>query len=145
MKIKKTFPRLALVLSLTAISAWADPLPLISASEAQLPDAKPVTTRAITRGPGIKLLSPNEVNAASFALKIALEPRGGAKIEPNSVRIEYLKEPAVDLTARASAGVKHDQIDLPQVSVPKGVHHIRVSVKDSEGRSTATVVSLNAK
>jgi hypothetical protein len=44
-----------------------------------------------------------------------------------------------------TAGIKPDQIDLPQVSVPKGVHHLRVSVKDSEGRSTTTVLSLNAK
>mgnify|MGYP003344437774 FL=1 len=51
----------------------------------------------------------------------------------------------LDLTPRLSAGLKGDQIDLPQVSVPKGTHTLRVSAKDSEGRSTATVISLNAQ
>ncbi len=132
---------LALATSLT----WADPVALISPSEAQLPDAKAVTTRAITRGPGVKMLNAAEVNASAFALKIALEPRGGAKIDPHSLRLEYMKEPAVDLTPRVTAGIKPDQIDLPQVSVPKGVHHLRVSVKDTEGRATTTVLSLTAK
>ena len=136
---------LALWSALSLSPAWADPLTLISPHEAQLPDAKAVTTRAITRGPGIKMVTAPEVHAASFALKIALEPRGGAKIDPQSLRLEYLKEPAVDLTQRVSAGLKADQIDLPQVSVPKGVHHLRVSVKDTEGRSTTTVLSLTAK
>ena len=137
--------QLALWSALSLSPAWADPLALISPTEAQLPDAKAVTTRAITRGPGIKMVNPPEVNAASFALKIALEPRGGAKIDPHSLRLEYMKEPAVDLTPRVSAGIKPDHIDLPQVSVPKGVHHLRVSVKDSEGRATSTVLSLTAK
>lgn len=145
MKKRLTLISIVLASILAAPMAWADPLALISPTEAQLPDAKAVTTRAITRGPGIKMVNAPEVNAASFALKIALEPRGGAKIDPHSLRVEYLKEPAVDLTPRLTAGIKPDQIDLPQVSVPKGVHHLRVSVKDSEGRSTTTVLSLNAK
>lgn len=145
MKKRSSLLSLLLASTLATPVAWADPLALISPTEAQLPDAKAVTTRAITRGPGIKMVSAPEVNAASFALKIALEPRGGAKIDPHSLRVEYLKEPAVDLTPRLTAGIKPDQIDLPQVSVPKGVHHLRVSVKDSEGRATTTVLSLNAK
>jgi hypothetical protein len=145
MKMSFSLKPWVMMSTLTASLVWADPVTLISPNEAQLPDAKAVTTRAITRGPGIKMLSAPEVNAASFALKIALEPRGGAKIDPHSLRVEYLKEPAVDLTPRVSAGVKPDQIDLPQVSVPKGVHHLRVSVKDSEGRASTSVLSLNAK
>jgi hypothetical protein len=145
MKLKHTLRVTALIGAWTLSTAWAEPLALISNAEAQLPNAKPVTTRAITRGPGIKLVSPADVNAGSFSLKIAFEPRGGAKIDPQSVHVEYLKEPVVDLTPRLSAGLKGDQIDLPQVSVPKGTHTLRVSAKDSEGRSTATVISLNAQ
>ncbi len=145
--MKKPFSIRPLVLSLALVAplCGAEPVTLISPTEAQLPDAKAVTTRAITRGPGVKMVNAPEVNAASFALKIALEPRGGAKIDPHSLRLEYLKEPAVDLTPRVSAGIKPDQIDLPQVSVPKGVHHLRVSVKDTDGRATTTVLSLTAK
>ena len=143
--MRKIIPVLTLLIGTLAASVHAQQVALISANEAQLPDAKAVTTRAITRGPGIKLVSPAEVNAASFALKIAFEPRGGAKIDPQSVHVEYLKEPTVDLTSRVSAGLKSDHIELPQVSVPKGTHHLRISAKDTEGRSSATVLSLNAK
>mgnify|MGYP003336105080 FL=1 len=145
MKLKHTLLMTSLICACALSSAWAEPLALISNAEAQLPNAKPVTTRAITRGPGIKLVSPTEVSAASFSLKIAFEPRGGAKIDPQSVHVEYLKEPVVDLTSRLVAGFKGDHIDLPQVSVPKGTHTLRVTAKDSEGRATATVISLNAQ
>ena len=59
--------------------------------------------------------------------------------------LEYLKEPSIDLTHRVSAGFKADAIELPQLSLPKGAHHFRVSVKDSEGRATTSTLSLNAK
>ena len=118
---------------------------LITPNEAKLPDAKPATTRAITRGPAIKLLTPQEVSANSFNLKIALEARGGAKIDPHTLRVEYLKDPAVDLTNRVSAGLKGDAIDLSQVTVPQGQHTFKVSVADSEGRQTSQTISLTAK
>ena len=140
--IKRSMTLFALYVSFGAL---AEPLALVSPLEAQLPNATMISTRAITRGPGVKLLTPSEVSAQSFALKIALEPRGGSTIDTSSIKLEYLKEPAIDLTQRASAGFKGDAIDLPQLSLPKGTHHFRVSVKDSEGRSTSSTLSLNAK
>lgn len=134
----------AILCGFLASGAHANPIALISPVEAQMPDAKVPITRAITRGPGIRVLSPTDVKADAFALKIGLEPRGGAKVDPKSVRVEYLKEPAVDLTARIQTAVKPDQIDLPSVRVPKGVHHLRVTVTDSEGRASSSVVRLNA-
>ena len=138
-------PFLASIALFISLGAVAEPLALVSAAEAQLPNATMVSTRAITRGPGVKLLTPTEVSAPSFALKIALEPRGGATIDTASIKLEYLKEPSIDLTQRVSAGIKADAIELPQLSLPKGAHHFRVSVKDSEGRATTSTLSLNAK
>lgn len=118
---------------------------LITEAEAQTPNLQVPATRGITRGPGIKLHSPVEVTGKSFAFKIGFEPRGGAKIDPTSIKFEYLKQPIVDLTARFKTGLTGNQLELPQASVPAGTHPIRVSVRDTEGREGQTVIQLSAK
>lgn len=118
---------------------------LITEAEAQTPNLQLPTTRAITRGPGINLLTPSEVLAKSFTLKLVFEPRGGAKIDASSIKFEYLKQPIIDLTTRFRPGLNGNQIELAMVSVPPGKHPIRVSVRDSEGREGHTVIHLSAK
>lgn len=119
--------------------------PLITEAEAQAPNLQVPATRAITRGPGINLLSPTEVTGKSFAFRMVFEPRGGAKIDPGSIKFEYLKQHVVDLTARFKTGLNGNQLELPQASVPAGTHPIRVSVRDSEGREGKTIIHLSAK
>lgn len=119
--------------------------PLITEAEAQTPNLQVPATRAITRGPGINLLSPTEVTGKSFAFKMIFEPRGGAQIDSGSIKFEYLKQPIVDLTARFKKGLNGNQLELPQASVPAGTHPIRVSVRDSEGREGKTIIHLSAK
>ncbi|PUE36981.1 hypothetical protein B9Z34_13580 [Limnohabitans sp. Hippo3] len=133
---------MALVLSPWSAMAQTQ---LITEAEAQAPNMQVPATRAITRGPGINLLSPTEVSGKSFAFKMVFEPRGGAKIDPSSVKFEYLKQPVVDLTARFKTGLNGNQLELPQASVPAGTHPIRVSVRDSEGREGKTIIHLSAK
>lgn len=118
---------------------------LITEAEAQAPALQIASTRAITRGPGIHLISPSEVTGKSFAFKLNFEPRGGASIDLNSIKFEYLKQPIVDLTARFKTGLNGNQLELPQASVPAGTHPIRVSVRDSEGREGNTIIHLSAK
>ena len=118
---------------------------LITEEEAKLPNAHVLSTRAITRGPAIKLLTPTEVPAKSFALKLNLEARGGAKIDPGSLKIEYLKQPIVDLTSRFKAGLQGNHIELQQAKIPEGQHAIKVSIKDSEGREGMHIIQLLAK
>lgn len=118
---------------------------LITEAEAQTPNLQVPATRAITRGPGISLKTPAEVAAKSFPFKMVFEPRGGAKIDPTSIKLEYLKQPIVDLTARFKTGLNGNQLELPQASVPAGTHPIRVSVRDSEGREGHTIIHLSAK
>lgn len=118
---------------------------LITEAEAQTPNLQVPSTRAITRGPGISLLSPTEVTGKSFEFKISFQPRGGAKIDAASIKFEYLKQPVVDLTARIKTGLNGNQLELPQASVPAGIHPIRVSVRDTEGREGQTVIHLSAK
>ena len=93
---------------LLATSALAETL--IKESEARLPPA-PATataTRSITRGPGIRILSPDAGSlslASPFPLQIAFEPHGGAKIDLSTVCLLYTSDAAderssVDLGGR---------------------------------------------
>lgn len=71
-----------------------------------------------------------------FQLKF--EPYGGAKIDPTSVKVIYLRTPNVDLTQRIKAFVQPSGIDIPEVELPAGEHMVRVDVKDSDGRIGTT-------
>ena len=123
------------------------PVVLISEAEAKLPPLTDValTTRAgVTRGPKVVLVS----SAASagvkspFHLRFKLESFGGAKIDPASVKVTYLKNPAVDLTERFGKITQADGLELVAAEAPAGVHHIRVTVQDSEGRRSSANFAL---
>jgi hypothetical protein len=118
---------------------------LITADEAKQPAAaqKPAS-RAITRGPGVKLASPESVSG-QFPLKVAFEPRGDSKIDPASVKVELLKGNGIDLTDRLKAGIKPTGIEIASAAAPAGEHPIRVSVRDSEGRIGTAEFKLTVK
>ncbi|HET8706827.1 MAG TPA: hypothetical protein VFM46_11055, partial [Pseudomonadales bacterium] len=102
-------------------TAFAEPL--ITAEEAALPPAPPsLTTRGISRGPGVKLVTPSEDTAvkAPFDFKVAFEPRGGSKIDIKSVKAVYLKSPAVDLTPRLQSGISETGVNVTGAEVPAG-------------------------
>ena len=126
-------------------AAGAQTLQLISPDEAKLPDAPPIATRAITRGPGVKLLSPESGKKESFAFKIAFEPRGNSKIDPASVQVIYLKHPQVDLTERSKSSINPGGIELSSASAPPGDHPIRVLVRDDEGRQGVATMKLSLR
>jgi hypothetical protein len=136
----------AVLLSFACASGtFAQTLQLITPDEASLPAsaAKPAS-RAITRGPAVKLVSPDSVSGP-FALKVAFEPRGGAKVDPASVKVEYLKGPGIDLTERVKAGIKPAGIEIPTAAAPAGQHPIRVSVRDDEGRLGTAEFNLTVR
>ena len=121
---------------------------LIKESEASLPPPPQAkgATRAITRGPGISIVSPNPSGqkiTSPFPLNIVFEPHGGAKIDLSSVRISYLRSENVDLLDRVHQGLTEKGINLASAEVPPGEHQIRVVVQDSEGRQSTTVLNLN--
>jgi hypothetical protein len=115
--------------------------PLISAKEAALPPASATATRGISRGPAIKMVSPepDKPVSAPFDFKINFEGRADAKIDANSVKVVYMKSPFVDLTPRLRASISSSGIDFSKAIAPPGTHPIRVTVKDSDGRETNTV------
>jgi len=130
---------------IAASSAAAEPIQLITDKEAKLPAATQAPSRAITRGPAVKLLSPEGVANGVFPLKVLFEPHGGSKIDPASVQVIYLKNPLVDLTGRIKSGIRSDGIDLVSVTAPSGDHPIRISVRDDEGRQGTLVINLSVK
>lgn len=137
---KVAFTSLLLVASQLAIAA-----PLITAKEAALPPAAgTLATRGISRGPAIKLTSPEADTpvVAPFDFKVNFEARGDAKIDPNSVKVVYMKSPFVDLTPRLKGAISTNGIDFAKADVPAGTHTIRITVKDSEGRETNSVLNL---
>lgn len=142
MNLRRVFTfDLAVALALAAAPILAQPL--VTEEEAKLPNLKSIATRGVTRAPGIKLVSP-EAGAAKtpFNLKIAFEPRGGASIDPGSVKLTYLKTPVVDLTERVRSGISAGGIEHRDAQMPAGEHLIRVSVTDNEGRNTSSVIKL---
>lgn len=120
--------------------------PLISATEAALPAASgALATRGISRGPSVKLASPEADTSVSSPIdfKVNFEARGEGKIDPNSVKVIYMKSPFVDLTPRLKGAISSSGINFAKADVPPGTHTIRVTVKDVDGRETNSVFTLN--
>jgi hypothetical protein len=110
---------------------------LITEEEAKLPPPRGAITtdrRGITRGPKVELVDDNEPVHSPMHLQLKFESYGGAKIDPNSVKVTYMRTPNVDLTGRVKPFVQPTGIDIPDVQLPVGDHMVRVDIKDSDGR-----------
>lgn len=119
---------------------------LVSQAEADLPPAKdtPFVARGVTRGPGIELLSPNDNAAKSpMVFHVKFVAHNGAKIDPASVTVVYLKAKPVDLTPRVQPYVTADGIDISDAEVPPGTHLFRIFARDSEGRGGTQTIKLS--
>lgn len=145
LKFTHMFKKLLTTLLLSLNGAAFAQVQLVTADEANRPDQTIAGTRAISRGPSIKLLSNPSVDAKSFQFKIAMEPKGGSQLDSHSFKIEYLKNPPVELTERLKFAFTGNQFSIPAAAIPKGVHAFKVSVKDTDGREGHSVISLEAK
>jgi hypothetical protein len=114
---------------------------LITEEEAKLPPPKGAIVadrRGITRGPKIKVLDESEPVHSPMHLQVMFESFGGAKIDLDSVKVTYLRNPSVDLTPRVKPFLQNVGIDIPDVQLPVGEHLVRIDVKDSDGRIGST-------
>jgi hypothetical protein len=114
---------------------------LITEEEAKLPPPKGAVAadrRGVTRGPKIDFIPDHEPLHSPMHLQMKFESFGGAKIDPDSVKITYLRTPNVDLTPRVKSFVRASGIDMPDVQLPAGDHMLRVDIKDSDGRVGST-------
>ena len=142
--VRMAFSTLLLAGGLCSAGA-AIALDLITEEEARLPAAPKMATRGgITRGPGIKAVSPNPDGqvTAPFAMKVEFQPHGGSKIDVGSVKVTYLKKPAVDLTPRLKGAISESGINLAGANVPAGMHDIKIDVTDDEGRTKSETISF---
>ena len=144
MSVKSTKSiRTALLASLVAMPTFAFATALITAEEAALPVMKgavATSNRGITRGPKITV----EEGAAKSPIrfKVKFQPLGGSSIDPDGVKVIYLKQPNVDLTPRVKPFTQPTGIDMPDAQLPPGDHLVRIDVKDSEGRVSTTSFML---
>lgn len=138
---------IAAVVSSAAIPAFAAHV-LITEEEAKLPPPKGAVAtdrRGVTRGPKIKYVEDSEPIHSPMHLQLTFESFGGAKIDPDSVKVTYLRTPNVDLTPRIKSFVQASGIDIPDVQLPAGDHMVRVDVKDSDGRLGSTSFVLRVE
>ena len=144
--------RLTIVFSAFAMVAAGGGIParafqLITVAEADLPAAATteIAMRGLTRGPGVDQRSPSPdvmTPMGPLTLDVAFEAHNGASVDPGTVRVTYLKDPAVDLTQRLKPYITATGIKAGDVDVPPGVHMIRIDLTDTQGRSTTTVMKI---
>ena len=111
---------------------------LITEEEAKLPPPRGAVAadrRGITRGPRIDVVMPADQVHSPVHLQLKFESFGGAKIDPDSVKVTYLRTPNVDLTPRIKPFVQPTGIDMPDAELPAGDHMVRVDIKASDGRA----------
>ena len=132
-----------------APSAAQQPVVLVTVEEAALPPLAELGEqgRGISRGPGIELVAPgNDATAASVPLpfRIRFTPRNDVPINPDTVRVTYLRSRPVDVTSRLRGYVTPGGIDIPLAIVPAGAHAFRIEVADGLGRQSATLLRFIA-
>jgi len=119
---------------------------LISETEAKLPASTDVgmTTRGLTRGPGVEQVSPdpNRGVTSPLPLKIKFIARNNVAIDPDSVKVVYLKAQNVDLTDRIKKYLTPDGIDMAKAEIPPGTHQLRINLKDKNGRTSTATLKL---
>jgi len=135
---------LSIAASLTLLSAptrSADPVQLITTAEAALPPGAVPSFEvrgSPTRLPSITVAAPHPGGGAVYSpldFKLTFRAFGGAKIDPESVVLTYIKKPDIDITARIKSFITADGIDIAQAAVPPGQHQFWIEVKDTDGRT----------
>lgn len=125
-------------------SGAAQATQLITEDEAKLPPPKGAVAtdrRGILRGPKVEVVSPSDAASSPLRLQLKFESFGGAKIDPDSVKVIFLRSPNVDLTARVKPFIQADGINMQDAELPPGEYLVRVDIKDSDGRpGTASFV-----
>lgn len=118
---------------------------LITEEEANLPPPKGAIAadrRGILRGPKVEFVSPGGSVSSPLRLVLKFESFGGAKIDPDSVKVIFLRTPNVDLTSRVKPFVQADGINMQDAELPPGEYTVRVDLKDSDGRPGTTIFTL---
>lgn len=119
---------------------------LITEAEAMLPASNEVamSMRGLSRGPGVEQISPDPERGvpSPLPLKVKFLPRNNVAIDPASVKVTYLKSKSVDLTDRIKKHLTAEGIDMAKAEIPPGTHHLRINLKDNQGRTSTATIKL---
>jgi hypothetical protein len=121
---------------------------LITTDEAKLPSDPlgQIASRGLTRGPSVDQVAPPAdamvPSGGSLELDVSFAPHNGSSIDPSKVRVTYLKQPEIDLTQRLKPFITPKGIEARDVTVPPGVHMIRIEVTDSNGATTTQIMKI---
>jgi hypothetical protein len=113
---------------------------LITPAEAALPAGRLPLIKlrgSPTRRPNVVIVFPPPYAGlieSPFDLKIQFHAYGGAEIDPASVVLTYLKEPAIDITQRIAPFITATGIEVLKAEVPPGRHDFWIELKDKDGR-----------
>jgi hypothetical protein len=125
---------------LRIISSPAEAFELVTPAEAALPAGKVPTIDlrgSPTRRPIVTVVSPPPgagLVHSPLDLKLQFRAFGGAVVNPNSVVVTYLKQPAIDITQRLAPFITAKGIEIEQAAVPPGTHVFWIELKDNDGR-----------
>lgn len=125
---------------LVAAGTPARAFDLVTPAEAALPAATLPTLElrgSPTRRPAVVVVSPPPTAGqihSPMDLKLQFRAFGGAAIDPSSVVITYVKQPAIDMTQRLTPYITAQGIDIAQAQVPPGKHQFWIELKDTQGR-----------
>jgi hypothetical protein len=125
---------------LLAAALPANAFELVTPEEAALPAGQipALTLRGgPTRRPSITVISPPPTAGllhSPLDLKLQFRSFGGAEIDPKSVVVTYLKEPAIHMTQRLTPFITAQGIEVAHAAVPPGKHQFWIELKDKDGR-----------
>jgi hypothetical protein len=139
-------PRFCLAALLAGLLASpAQAAELITALEAKQPPPRGAVIddqRGILRGPKIELISPADTTPSPLRLHLTFQSFGGTKIDPESIRVTFLRSPNVDLTPRIKPFTLATGIDMPNAEAPPGEYLVRIDLKDTDGHPGSTIIVL---
>ena len=141
---------LAMLTPFCCTPAQAERLLLVNPQEANLPPPAelPVSTRAVTRGPVLKLVSPSgspAVVEGPFWLRVEFAGRGGAQPDPATLRVRYLRMFPVNITGRLKPFTSGEALEIREAELPLGTHHFVLEIQDNQGRLGTTVIEIHRR
>lgn len=140
-------PFIVFIFASLSFSSGPGPLELITSEEAAAPDLDPADWHLeVSRaddGPEIQIISPHTGEPLKKPVAIDVRfKKGENEVDPSTIRLEYLKFIAIDLTPRVKNYLTKDGIKVPNVNLPSGTHTIRLSVGDTGGAVTRQVFTF---
>jgi hypothetical protein len=143
---------LALALCLATVPGFAQaqaPVVLVTDQEALEPPPEDVSSgnKGITRGPAIEDVAPRDGQSKYVIpgpFRIRIISRNEVPVDPEAIRIVYLRSRPIDVTQRVRPFITKGEINVPSVLMPPGLHLFRIEATDGLGRRSSLVIKVNA-